>query len=85
MRLDRTEQVWNPVSGSEPTAGRVEAFVGGFMGASYGVRLGGGALVRERFEDGYELAERVTVEPRPTPGRTLCAAVSALAGGRTFA
>jgi hypothetical protein len=35
------------------------------MGPSYGLRLDGDELVCERSDDGYELLERVTMEPSP--------------------
>lgn len=38
-----------------PTA--FKAFVGGFTGASYGVRRTRGRLVYERYDYGYKLAE----------------------------
>ena len=38
-----------------------EAFVGGYMGHSYGVRLEAGRLFYERFAAGYQLAERVHI------------------------
>lgn len=44
---------------------RFEAFVGGYMGPSYAVRLEAGEVVYERFTEGYELAEHVRITPAP--------------------
>lgn len=43
----------------------LRAFIGGYMGSSYGVQSDNGGLVYERFESGYTLAETVAIHPSP--------------------